>query len=104
MKIFAEGREISVRELTVSEIKSWFTELGANSNGPTDAISEVLFEDISLREIAMLTDLSPTQIDSFKPSALHHVVNAIFATNPHWLSCRRRIMSAAERIRANSTS
>ena len=101
MKVSVEGRDVNVHELTVSEVRAWFAELATQANAKNiDLVNEMLFEDISLREVTMLTDLSQMQLESMRPSSLVQLIQSIIAINPHWHSCRKRIMAVAEKIRA----
>ena len=100
MKVYVEGREVTVRELTVGEIRAWLADLAASTNQQQqDALGLILFEEISLREITMITDLPSMQIETLRPSSLKQLVQAIITVNPQWHDCRKRLSALGEKIR-----
>ena len=86
------GRDITVREFSISEIRAWFKALTSQTPGNVDLIGELLFDDISMRELLLLTDVNPVTLESISPSTLAPLIDAVIAANQHWVACRRKIV------------
>jgi hypothetical protein len=85
---------VTVRTLSIGEIRAWLRELGERpKDQAVDLVGETLFEDITLRELTLLTDLSPIGLEALTPNDLAPLVTAVLAANPHWAACRRRLAS-----------
>lgn len=113
MKVFVEGREVTVRELTVGETRAWFADFVQYATQlkqqqlqqqqlQQDALSLVLFEEISLRDISMLTDLPAISIEPLHLTSLKQLVQAIIAVNPEWYDLRKRLMAMGEKAAAKA--
>ena len=100
MQVTIAGRDISVRELTINEIRFWLSEVIAGAKSP-DVLNEImLFEGITLRELAMFTDMAPEQIERFKPSDIAPLARAVLEINPLWYDARKRIVDIGTKLQA----
>ena len=72
----------------------------ASAKNP-DLVNELmLFEGITLRELAMFTDMSAEQIERFKPSDIAPLARAALEINPLWYDCRKRIVDIGTKLQA----
>ena len=94
------GRDISVRTLTIGEVRAWLRELGERpKEAALDLVGETLFEEVTLRELYLLTDLQPIAVEALTPADLAPLVRAVVAANPEWSACRRRIADLGGALR-----
>ncbi|MBF0181318.1 MAG: hypothetical protein HQM03_14950 [Magnetococcales bacterium] len=87
-------RDVIIREPTVGEIRNWLVELEklkSNSN-PIDFVTHGLFNDASLTDIVLMTDLSLENLDTMAPSEIRVVIEACQEINPDFFTVRRRRM------------
>lgn len=92
-------RRVTVRELTVGEVRVWLNQLGSE---PSELIGDALFEDISLGELYQMTDVSLSDLDNFTPSELREVVTIAKELNPDFFGMRARLTAAVLRTPAPS--
>lgn len=93
------GREVTVKELTVNEIRAWFAreesrakeqmEKGASA---FDVVEEMLLRDVSLRDFLELTDLTKEEIGNAKPSELRAVMGKCKAVNDDFFVLRAKLL------------
>lgn len=109
-----DGREINVRELTVGEIRAWFTDLDsdlpmpaadpadgtAGQDGPdtsaADVFSDLLLAEISLDDLARMTDLSVTDMNGLTQSELRSVLDCAKQINPYFFDLRTRLIESGK--------
>ncbi|MBF0291145.1 MAG: hypothetical protein HQK86_03215 [Nitrospinae bacterium] len=85
VKISIAERLITVRELTVREMREWFQELKTMANTEqVDVIGNLLFEGISLETMRKMTNLAPDEISQFTPSELSSLLEKLKEVNPHF--------------------
>lgn len=94
-EIQLDGRTVTVRELTVAEVRLWLKELDQLREGPIDLVSEGIMADASLGDVTRMTDLSPEELDEMPPSQIEAVVTACREINPHFFRLRDRLLEAA---------
>ena len=97
------GRPVTVRTLTIGEIRAWLRELGERPEGQKiDLIGETLYEGLTLRELCLITSLQAVELESYTPEELAPVVGAVLEANPTWAQCRARIAELGGAIRARA--
>lgn len=74
--ITVAGREVQVREITVSAARRIF----ANESG--DIIGDFLFEDVRLSDLEVMTTLTAVDLDEMTPSQISQVISLVKEQNP----------------------
>lgn len=85
-----DGQTVTVRELTVGEMRQWLAKIEEVETEP-DLLGETLFEDITLSDIELMSDLSSEQIDALSQSDLRAVADLVKKVNPSFFGMRVRI-------------
>ncbi|WP_155945679.1 hypothetical protein [Metapseudomonas resinovorans] len=85
-------RRVTVRELTVAEVRQWLGD--ASSRQQIDTVDAMLFEDISLPDLARMTSLDVDSMGDWQPSQLREVIAAAKDMNKDFFALRERIVSA----------
>ncbi|WP_374495328.1 hypothetical protein [Zoogloea sp.] len=105
--ILGEGGDaplaVTVRELTVGEIRSWLKEVQSQSP-EIDVVDVMLLRDVSLQDVARLTSLTPAQIETLGPSKLREVVAVAREINEDFFGLRAGLLSVAAAIPLESSS
>lgn len=83
-----DGREIIVRELTVAGVRQMLT-----PDTALDMLGSALFEDVSLRDITIMTSLTAEDIEALRPSQLQQVLAACREANTHFFAMLARLAS-----------
>jgi len=79
-------REVICRELTVAGVRQLI------QGQPTaDLVNEVLFEDVRLADLEVLTDLTMADVDGMLPSDLRTIVDACKEANPDFFAMLARL-------------
>lgn len=86
-------RAVTVRELTVREVRDWLTEIEAGA--PVDPLHALAFEDFGLEDLARMCDAPAADLEAFAPSDLAELVAAARALNPHFFRVRAALTGAA---------
>lgn len=86
---------VTVRELTVGEIRAWMKRTAEGGNDPVD---DTLLQEVSLGDLYAMTDLQPGQAESLTPSQLRLVFKGCREVNPDFFGLRDRIESAGRQI------
>ncbi len=92
------GVTVTIRELTVAEIRSALKmeESDGKTSADTDAVDMFLFEDISLPDICRMTDLTLEKMAELKPSELRQVAEACREVNSDFFALRGRVLKYAD--------
>ncbi|MCY1298893.1 hypothetical protein D9M70_484010 [compost metagenome] len=85
-------RRVMVRELTVAEVRQWLGD--AASRKQVDTVDAMLFEEISLPDLARMTSLDVESMGDWQPSQLREVIAAAKDLNKDFFAMRERIVSA----------
>ena len=93
-EIDAFGRKLAVKELTVGEIRFWMAGVGAG--GGDDVVSVALFEDATLDDLLMMSDLTAAEIADATPSELTAVKDVVKEVNKDFFSLRTRLAKLGE--------
>lgn len=89
------GRKISIRELTVGEIRNWLKESGAVSG---DVVDATLFDDFSLPDLTLMTSLVPEAINAMTPTEIREVRKAAEEVNADFFAMRSRVVELGRRV------
>lgn len=93
-----EGRTATVRELTVGEIRVWLKELTLEST--PDLVTEALFDEVSLGDLARMTDLTVGDMDALLPSQLRLLMETAREINRDFFALRAKLTMAARTMAA----
>jgi len=89
-------RRVRVRELSVADVRAWLqridSALDETAEQDVDLVGELLLESMSLRELAMMTDLALQDMDALTPAELEQVVTVCRELNPHFFRVRQRLL------------
>ncbi|OQA32881.1 MAG: hypothetical protein BWY57_01608 [Betaproteobacteria bacterium ADurb.Bin341] len=88
----AFGRQVKVRELTVGEIRTWLAALGTQETSIADVVDLALFEDATLADLRLMTDVSDDEIATAAPSELAALLTEARAVNAHFFGLRERLL------------
>jgi hypothetical protein len=86
-------RTVTVRELTVREVRDWLTSLEKGS-AQVDAGGEFVWDDCSLQDLARMSDAPLDFFDDFAPSDLAPLREAARSLNPHFFRLRAAVAAA----------
>ncbi|MBF0142849.1 MAG: hypothetical protein HQL59_05255 [Magnetococcales bacterium] len=86
---------VTVRELTVAEVRLWLKELDQLREGALDLVTEGIIADASLGDVARMTDLQAADLDEMTPSQIEELITACREINPHFFRLRDRLLEAA---------
>ena len=87
---------VEVRELTVGEIRHLLKMMAEGDS--SDVISSTLLPEISLTELALMTDLDVDQLDDLAPSQLRKVFEATREVNTDFFVLRERIVEVGKQV------
>ena len=100
-KIEVDGREVTVRELTLKDYRNWLKDAVEESRRdgvPMYSVDRDLFEDMALTDLPRFTDLTPGQMDQMAPSSLKKVIEAVKEVNPDFFAMRGRMRNTATQV------
>ena len=98
-EIEVAGLKIQVRELTLKEIRAWFKSVSSPENG-NDLVDATLFEEFSVSDLLVLTDLSMERIDGMTPTDVREVVAVAKEVNADFFAMRNRLVGLGRQIGA----
>lgn len=96
------GLPVTVRELTVAEVRSWLVE--AESGAPVDPLRAMVFDDCSLDDMARMVDVAAAALEQFTNSELEPLRDACRALNPHFFRVRAALARVAHLIETEAGS
>jgi len=96
------SRTVTVRELTVAEVRAWVAEHEAGS--PVDPLRALVFDDCSLDDLARLCDLSAADMEQHTVAELTPLRDKARALNPHFFKVREALVSVSRAIQAGLDS
>jgi len=88
------GIELTVKELGVAEIRALL--LSAETEDDMDALGDLLFPDIRLRDLMLFTSLTVEQVEGMLPSQLEEVIRECKAMNRHFFDLGARMARAGQ--------
>lgn len=100
------GRTVTVRELTVAEIRAWLRGLDQAEAGGRmqDLVDLALMDDVSLSDIERMTNLRMDEIEEFTPSEIEAVVAVCREVNPRFFGLQDRLRMVARRVAGRAIS
>jgi hypothetical protein len=99
MKLNVNGRLVNVRELTVGEVREYIRQEEAGwVSESLDRVTDMILEDVSLRDIVAMTDLTLDEIDGMTTRQLQDVVAACREMNPGFFLMAARAKALLERV------
>lgn len=90
------ARKVMVKELTVGEIRAWLAgkvELG-------DLVDTMLFEELALSDLEVLTDLTAEDIEQLAPSEIEALQPALREVNARFFAMREKVAMMGRQILA----
>lgn len=102
------GESITVKELTVAEIRTWLKDLAVASN-PTpstepkpaksaDILNALLFDDITFTDLLRITTITEQGIDACTPAQLRALVNKCKEVNSDFFVLRERLVALGRTV------
>lgn len=90
------GLTVTLRELTVGDVRAWLKSLeslspqgrGQGEGESLDLVGVALIDGHDLADLAVLTDLTPEQIDTLTPSQIRTVFDAARKVNADFFTLR----------------
>ncbi len=96
------GRLVTVRELTVAEVRAWLVEAEAGER--VDPLHALAFDDFGLADIARMCDATADELEAFAPSDLSPLVEACRGLNPHFFKVRAALSGVARVMAAEAAA
>ena len=87
------GKEVTVRELTVSEVRNWVMSIETGTR-KIDPAGDALFADVTMADIALMSDAGSEWLETFGPSDLEPLADACKKMNPHFFRVRAVVQAA----------
>ncbi len=95
-KIETGAGPVTVRELTVGEVRAWMKDVAARVGGKVDVVGEMLLDDCSLIDLQRMSDLTDAVADALGQSEIREVADAAKELNPNFFGMRSRLMELGE--------
>jgi hypothetical protein len=92
-KVDLPGLSVTVRELTVAEVRDWAVEIETGSK-VIDVAGEFAFDGFSLDDILRMCDAPKAELEKFAPSDLAPLVSACKELNSHFFRAREAVTAA----------
>lgn len=80
------GRPVTIRELTVAEVRTWSREIEAGM--PVDPLRCMVFEECSLDDLARMSDCPAEELEAYGRTDLQAVLDKAKAVNPYFFKVR----------------
>lgn len=92
-------KDVTVNELSVNEVRNWMadTESAAENDALMIDLDDILFEDVRLSDLAVMSDQSIDQLREMRPSQLREIADVCRDVNEHFFSAADRIMPALQK-------
>lgn len=85
-------RDVTIREPTVAEMRNWLIELDRLKDEPIDFVTHGLFNDASLTDIVLMSNLSLEDLNVMVPSEIRELIATCQELNPDFFTIRSRKM------------
>ena len=89
-EVLVGDRRVMVRELTVGDVRNWLKEAGADLT--ISAVDLLLIPEISLPDLARMTNLSVADMDDWQPSELRELMAVAKDLNADFFGLRGRLL------------
>lgn len=95
--ITVNGLTMTVRELTVREVRDWAVRV---SQGlvEVDPVAHLVLEACSLQDIELMSDRKVADFDGLAPSEIEEIAAVCRKLNPHFFRLRTAMAGAAQAI------
>lgn len=80
---------VTIHELPVKEVRAWTVEIEAGR--AVDPLRAFVFDDCSLDDLALMSDVSAEQLEAYGPSELERVRAKAKALNPLFFKVREAL-------------
>lgn len=97
MHITVGDRNITIHELAVADMREYLR-LAEADELPIDPVTDLLFEDFSLRDLEAMTSLSVEDMDHMTPSEIYEVGEACKKVNAHFFAMADRANKLVTRL------
>lgn len=87
-KVEVAGISITVREITVNEIRDWLINAEEVKN---DVVGDLILDDITIDELCRCSDLKPDQASNLTPTELNSIADTCKELNASFFALRDRI-------------
>ncbi len=89
-----------VKKLTIREIYDLFGKAveGRDQHEEPDWIGNSLFEEVTLRDLLIFTDLSQTRLMEMLPETIETIIADVKKENPHFFTACRKLEEAGKRL------
>jgi len=89
MLIKVSDRDVNIHEVTVGEVREYL-QAEETGNISIDPVTDLMFEDLSLRDLVFMTDITLADMDDMKPSQIQELIDACKGLNPHFFAMASR--------------
>lgn len=89
-EITVGDKSVQIRELTVAEIRQWLAALETRN----DLVDSMLFEEVSLPDLTLITSLTSADLDAMVPSDIEKVFAEVKGLNPRFFAMREKLVVA----------
>lgn len=91
---------VTVRELTVGEVRTWLAGLEAKLAQQVDVVDDALFDDFSLADLPLFAPMEDgsANIDAMTQSDVHKIHDAAKRINPDFFALRGKLLMAGRVI------
>lgn len=96
------GLLVTVRELSVAEVRAWVAELEAGAS--VDPLRCMVLDDCSLDDLARMSDATAEQLEAYGPADLARVRDKAKALNPHFFRVREALIGVSRILQAEAAS
>ena len=90
-EVVVAGCTVVCRELTVLQVRGWIEGLGRVAPDPLDG---ALFEDCTLDDLKLMTDLNDEKINGLRPTQIDQLIQVCKELNPHFFALLGRMAAA----------
>jgi len=92
-----DQRTVTVRELTVGEIRDWLRDMDAR-NAPLDLVDGMLLTELAISDLCRMSDLPEDALDDLTQSEIDRLLEAARELNPHFFGMLARLAEAGRRL------
>ncbi|NOR70890.1 MAG: hypothetical protein GQ532_14550 [Methylomarinum sp.] len=96
-KIEVADISITVREITVNEIRDWLINASEVKN---DVVGDLILEDITIDELCRCSDLKPNQASQLTPTELNSIAEVCKELNASFFALRDQLRLDPEKASA----
>lgn len=102
VEVLVGERTVTVRELTVAEVRSWIAEHEAGA--VVDPLRAFVLDDCTLDDLARMSDITADDMERHTVGELLALRDKARALNPHFFKVREALVSVSRQIQAGLDS